>query len=341
LIFLPNTSNWDTAFRLELFCESDLTRVILMNNYSFVTYSKSIVSFTILISKSSMLSVRESFAKPKQITLTVRNVSFPNKDPGVTDLNFHKIRRERTIKMSVEESAIILIDLWDAENKRLPCNQLFEKIIVQKIAPLLKAARETNMVVIHAPHRQIGWDGICRQKSLDLRGPTDTPRSELPKWVKNKEISPLQWPTVEFVFRVGEYSRYSRFSNPNYIPYTQIRGIHKAVLPMKRDREYIASNRKRVQSILRKHRVLHLFYAGFATNQCVLNRPIGIRNMSMIRYNVMILRDATIGSEFGNTWKNLDITKGAIADIEINYGFSTTVDALLKELCRIRKIYFD
>lgn len=213
--------------------------------------------------------------------------------------------------------------------------------MVQKIAPLLKAAREAAMVVIHAPHRQIGWDGICRQKSLDLRGPTDTPRSQLPEWVEKKEISPLQWPPIEFVFRVGKYSQYSRFSNPNYIPYTQITGIHKAVLPVKRDREYMASNRNEVQSILRKHRILHLFYAGFSTNQCVVNRPIGIRNMSMMGYNIIILRDATIGSEFANTWKNLDITKGAIVDIEINNGFSTTVDGLLEELNEITKTCLD
>lgn len=82
-----------------------------MNKFSHVNYSKNVVFLIMLISISSMFSGHEAFAKPKEITIKVRNVSFPNKDPGETNLSSHKIRRERTIKVPVEESAIILIDI--------------------------------------------------------------------------------------------------------------------------------------------------------------------------------------------------------------------------------------
>ncbi|MCW5211341.1 hypothetical protein VU04_00325, partial [Desulfobulbus sp. TB] len=174
----------------------------------------------------------------KEITITARNVAFPQKDPQIEDLTPYKKRIERELVIPVQQAALILIDVWDTENKRID-HPLIRKVTEEKIAPLLKVARDNNMVVIHAPHRPIGWDGISHMKPTDLRGPTDTDRSELPEWVKKKTIKKSQWPPVKFIFRVGEYGTYSRYSNPNYVPYTQIKGIHKAALPIKRDKEYI------------------------------------------------------------------------------------------------------
>ena len=54
-----------------------------------------------------------------------------------------------------------------------------------------------------------------------------------------------------------------------------------------------------------------------------------------IGYNTIILRDATWGSEFAKTWKNMDVTIGAILDIEINNGFSGLSINLIEELKRI------
>lgn len=273
-----------------------------------------------------------------KITITARNVAFPQEDPEVSDLSSYKDRRERKITIPVQQAALILIDVWDTENKRLN-HPLITKVTEEKIAPLLKVARNNNMVVIHAPHRPIGWDGVSRMKKpADLRGPADTPRSELPEWVKKKTIKKSQWPPVEFIFRVGEYGKYSRYSNPSYVPYTQIKGIHKATLPTKRDKEYIESDRNKINLILKRHKILHLFYAGFGTNQCIVDRPAGIRNMSALGYNVIILRDATIGSEFKNTWETLEVTKAAILDIEINNGFSAKSDELVRELSKQKTI---
>lgn len=297
--------------------------------------------FACILSLLSISCIAATCAQSKndqEITITVRNVAFPQEDPEVSDLSPYKDRRERKIIIPVQQSALIMIDLWDTENKRVQKNPLIDQIVQTKIVPLLQAARANNMVVIHAPHRPIGWNGISQMKQpVDLRSATDTARLELPQSIKKQNIRKSQWPPVEFIFRVGEYGEYSRYSNPNYVPYTQIKGIHKAVLPVQRDKEYIESNLNNVNLILKKHNVLHLFYVGFATNQCIVNRPIGIRNMSRLGYNAIILRDATVGSEFKDTWKTLEVTKAAILDIEINNGFSTESEELVRELKKAEK----
>ena len=61
---------------------------------------------------------------------------------------------------------------------------------------------------------------------------------------------------------------------------------------------------------------MHLIFAGFATNWCVLGRDYGIRSMSRYGYNMVLLRDATTGVEFPDTYDNLFTTEIAIREVE-------------------------
>jgi nicotinamidase-related amidase len=272
----------------------------------------------------------------KVIKITVRNASYPIHDPGGNNLSKHYKLRERQIDIPLNQTALILIDTWELERKRFESSNNDD--IAKQIKPLLKMARAVDMLVLHAPHRPIGWDGINhKQRDLDLRGPSDTPRSVLPVWVKKNKINKNQWPPVEFIFRLKEYSKYSRYSNPLYIPYPKILGIHKDLLPKKREREFIASSFNDVQKIFKDYKILHLLYAGAATNQCIVMRPVGIRNMSAHGYNTIIIRNATIGSELHNTIDSQRVTKAAILDIEINNGFSVDKDDLFNALKSLNK----
>jgi len=267
--------------------------------------------------------------KPRVIDLTVRNVSYPQEDPGGNQLaTDHYQVRERSIRFPVENAALILVDTWEISNPRKGDIQVFEDIIRKKIKPLLTAARENNMLVLHAAHRNIDWNGKCLDAPLDLRSPTSTSRDSLPSYVTPERIPPDQWPPVEFVFRVGDFGQYAQNTSPSYMPYTQVLGLHPELKPVKRDREFIESDLRRIRNIFRENGILHLFYVGGATNQCIMNRPVGIRNMASLGYNVIILRDATMALELTDTWDTMEITSSAVREIEINFGFS----ALSREL---------
>lgn len=270
----------------------------------------------------------QSTNKKSMIEIDVRNASYPLNDPGDNDLFKYYELRERKIQIPVNQAALILIDTWDIERKRFEESKAYYDI-GKEIKPLLEMSRKINMLVLHAPHRPIGWDGINHlQKDIDLRGASDTPRLKIPEWVENK-IDKDHWPPVEFIFRVGEYSIYSRYSNPLYIPYAKILGIHKDLLPKKRKKEFIESSLDKILKILKDNKILHLLYVGGATNQCIVQRPVGIRNMSALGYNTIIVRGATIGSELYSTYEPKKVTENAILDIEINNGFSVDKDNLL------------
>jgi nicotinamidase-related amidase len=276
--------------------------------------------------------------QPREIDLTVRNVSYPEKDPGGNELaTNHYQLRERSIKIPVEKSALILVDTWEISNPRKGEIQLYENMIQKKIKPLLNAARENNMLVLHAAHRKIDWNGKCLDAPLDLRSPTSTSRDNLPSYVIPERIPPDQWPPAEFVFRVGKYGQYAQNTSPSYMPYTQVLGLHPSLKPVQRDREFIESDLKRIQQIFRENGILHLFYVGGATNQCIMNRPVGIRNMAPMGYNTIILRDATMALELTDTWDTLEITNSAVREIEINFGFSALSTELIEALSGLKK----
>ena len=131
---------------------------------------------------------------------------------------------------------------------------------------------------------------------------------------------------------MGEYGQFARNDYPLYMPYGYVRGIHPDALPVKGDREYIESDFDKVQTLLKENKILHLFYVGEWTNGCVVMRPVGIRRMSALGYNTVILRDATWGPELADTWDTMEVTNAAILDIEILNGFSALSTELVREL---------
>ena len=84
--------------------------------------------------------------------------------------------------------------------------------------------------------------------------------------------------------------------------------------------------------IFKQNKILHLLYVGEATNQCIVQRDVGIRAMSSRGFNTIIVRGATIGSELHSTIESQQVTEAAILDIEINNGFSVSKDNLLDAL---------
>ncbi len=75
---------------------------------------------------------------------------------------------------------------------------------------------------------------------------------------------------------------------------------------------------------LTSQQILHLIYAGFATNWCIINRDYGVRAMRDRGYNVVLLPDATTGVEFPDTFDGLWATELAIREVEQKFGFSAS-----------------
>ena len=107
--------------------------------------------------------------------------------------------------------------------------------------------------------------------------------------------------------------------------------INPAAAP--RDGEPIIHTGPRLHTLLAERGILHLIYAGFATNWCMVGRDYGIYAMNDRGYNIILVRDATSGIEFHDTVESEMATQMQIREIETKNGWSTTTEAVVAACC--------
>ena len=220
------------------------------------------------------------------------------------------IRREIEMPLPIAETALVLVDLWNVHFIESWIERA-EKITQNCIVPVIEEARSVNMTIVHAPSPSVA----AQYPQLERHKPPQPSKS-------------LSWPPPDFRGRLGDYDIYrGPRSQPPGI------GIHwdrlSAKLSMSpivdvKDDDYVIATGEQLHALLEEKRILHLIYAGFATNWCVLGRDYGIRSMARYGYNIILLRDATTGVEFPDTYYNLFTTEIAIREVEQQYGFSAS-----------------
>jgi nicotinamidase-related amidase len=80
--------------------------------------------------------------------------------------------------------------------------------------------------------------------------------------------------------------------------------------------------------LLKEKGITTLLYAGYASNWCLLDRPSGIFWMSQLDYNIILIRDATIGQETAETLDGEWANKVVINMVESEWGRSTSMTDL-------------
>lgn len=119
------------------------------------------------------------------------------------------------------------------------------------------------------------------------------------------------------------------------------RDVSDALKPVEGEFELEASSDRDMLPMLieslRENNIENLFYAGYATNMCVLNRPVGIINMSRRGYNTILLRDCTKAVETPESSEGEWARKMAVHMVECNWGSSSTLQELKNALEAIDK----
>ena len=214
------------------------------------------------------------------------------------------IRREISMALPLAQTALVLVDVWD--------NHFIESWLeratrwtAEGVVPVLDRTRALGMAVVHAPSPPIA----ANYEQIE-RFETATPDAE------------PDWPPAEFRAREGKYALFrGPRSQPPGIP--QITDLGMSPLVEVWDDDYVVATGDQLQSLATERGWLHLIYAGFATNWCILNRDYGMRAMARRGYNMILLRDATMGVEFPDTVDSCFATEMAIREVEQQLGFTS------------------
>jgi nicotinamidase-related amidase len=132
---------------------------------------------------------------------------------------------------------------------------------------------------------------------------------------------PPAWPPDNFRSRQGEYAAFrGPRAQPPGIPNLDRLGMSPHIDVQ--DGEFVVATGEQLHALLAERGILHLVYAGFATNWCILNRDYGMRAMAGRGYNMILLREATAGVEFPDTVAKGLATEMAVREVEQQLGFS-------------------
>lgn len=221
-------------------------------------------------------------------------------------------------EIPVSQCALVLVDVWQRHYIREP-EERAEKIIDERLVPLIKVCREKKLEVIHAPAL---YAARAHPNWINL----DTgPRPEKPAEKKSEE-----WPPRDFRHLSGEYSRYGRPVEPREAERLSLPPlrIHPKVEPIAG--EVVIATGSELHLYLKKKGILFLFFAGFNTNGCILSRDYGTIEMSKRGYQALLVRDCTTGMESFETQATLAQTNGAILLLEMFGQYTVTSDEMIK-----------
>lgn len=231
--------------------------------------------------------------------------------------------KELVWPISPNEAAFVMVDVWDIHPYQSHLER-GEQITRERIAPVVEMCRRTGVAVVHAP--------------------SPGQAIKYPQWVRyagDREIvgaggaGGSEWPPAEFRSRSGKYARYAKPKSARREKWLKDelpkRKIMPCVEPLPDD--FVVANGEQLHRLLRHRKILHLFYAGFATNMCVLHRDYGIVAMQNRGYNTILLRDCTTAIESRETLPDMAHTRTSVSIVEMVFGASATSEDFLKA-CR-------
>ena len=215
------------------------------------------------------------------------------------------VRRQITMSLPVSQTGLVLVDVWNNHFIESWLERA-EQITRDAVVPILNAARQVGLTIVHAPSPEVAvkFDQMAGYESFSAEIESD-------------------WPPAEFRERQGEFSAYrGPRHQPPGIPKIESLDMSSAIEVGEED--FVIASGQQLHDLCRERKILHLVYAGFATNWCVVGRDYGLRSMRKLGYNLILLRDATTGVEFPDTIHNLMATELAIREAEQQIGFSAS-----------------
>jgi nicotinamidase-related amidase len=221
-------------------------------------------------------------------------------------------------QIPIERVALVSLDVWDSHYLQETRDRI-HAITAGRIAPLLKAARESGLSIIHAP----GWEVALKH----------------PNWVRLIDESEVEWPVhdewppKDFVDRTGPYTALDYPVEPRQPELDQRRKerkFHPLAEPI--GDEPVVANGEELHRYCKEKELLHLVYFGFNTNYCIVLNDYGTVHMSNRGYSVILLRDCTTGMESFETLPQLGQTRTIIQHLEMSKRFTLTAPELIAAL---------
>jgi nicotinamidase-related amidase len=190
---------------------------------------------------------------------------------------------EKTIERAwaPRETAIVICDMWNQHWCRSATRRCGE--LALKMAPLLDRARERGVHIVHCPSDTLTFyrDHPARKRAMAVPGAT--PPSEIGKWCSLDKAREGSLPIDD-----SDGGCDCQPQCRNYKAWTR---QHPAIAIQ--DTDLISDNGQEVYNYFVQQGIKNVIYMGVHTNMCVLGRSFGIRQMTKLGFNAVLISDLT------------------------------------------------
>ncbi len=189
--------------------------------------------------------------------------------------------QKATLDWKVSESAIIICDMWDDHWCKSAARRVGEMAV--RMNQVVKAARPLGVMIIHAPSATIDFYADTPYRRRMLGAPRAEPPVPIQSWC-NLE------PDKEHRLPIDDSDGGCDDANPAESHRAWSR--QHATIEIS-GHDGVTDQGQEVYNFCRQEGITNLAMMGVHTNMCVLGRSFGIRQMTKLGMNVVLVRDLT------------------------------------------------
>jgi nicotinamidase-related amidase len=195
------------------------------------------------------------------------------------DNQWHETAQVKNIKGT--ETAIIICDLWDKHWCQGANNRVGP--IADKMAPIIENARKNGVLIIHAPSSCMKFYQDMPQRKMMMEAPNVDAPPTITSWCRLDLKKESALPIDDSDGGCDDQPQCK-----NHQAWTR---QHAAIRIAPEDG--ISDSGKEIYNVFRQRGIKNILYMGVHANMCVLGRPFGIRQMSQLGFNCVLIRDLT------------------------------------------------
>lgn len=195
---------------------------------------------------------------------------------------------EQTVRWNPKQTAIVVCDMWDDHWCQGAARRVVE--LAGPMNKLLHVARERGVFIVHAPSTTVDFYRDAPQRRRAMTAPFAEPPVPLATverwgtawcWPDKKREAELPIDDADMGCDCKEKCEISA-------PWTR----QIATIDIEDD-DAITDNGQELYNLLEQRGIKHVILMGVHLNMCVLGRPIGIRQLTYLGKDVVLMRDMT------------------------------------------------
>jgi nicotinamidase-related amidase len=189
--------------------------------------------------------------------------------------------RTRYVHWKTSETAIIVCDMWDDHFCKSAAQRV--GVMVPKMNATLTAARNRGVAIIHSPSGTMDFYAGTTFRQRMIAAPAATPPMKLEGWCN---LDPAHEPPLPV-----DTSK-SSCDDPEPGPAVRRYSRQHAGLDII-GYDGISDSGPEIYNFFHQLGIENVAIMGVHTNMCVLGRPFGIRQLTRLGFNVVLVRDLT------------------------------------------------